>query len=126
MLGHALGQLAEVAAHVGECGAGAQQVGGQGVAGLVGDVRAAEVEVGDPGPEALVEVSIGDRLAAVGVADAGREQGQAGAFRSRWSPAVALFEELECLGASGVEALVDGLGDADALVVVADLGLVVL
>ncbi|AIV32119.1 hypothetical protein NI25_00030 [Streptomyces sp. CCM_MD2014] len=125
MLGHAFGELAEVAADVGECGAGAQQVGSEGVAGLVGDVGAAEVEVGDPGLEALVEVSVGDRLSAVGVADAGGEQGQAGAFSGCWGAAVAFFEELECLGAAGIEALVDGLGDADALVVVADLGLVV-
>ncbi len=110
---------------MGECGAGAQQVGGQGVTGLVGDVGAAEVEVGDPGLEALVEVAVGDRLSAVGVADAGGEQGQAGAFSGCWGAAVAFFEELECLGAADIEALVDGLGDADALVVVADLGLVV-
>lgn len=53
------------------------------------------------------------------------EQGQVRAFGGRWDVAVALFEELECLGAAGIEAVVDGLGDADVLVVVADLGLVV-
>ncbi|WP_436950011.1 hypothetical protein [Streptomyces sp. SudanB52_2052] len=54
-----------------------------------------------------------------------REGNKAGAFGSRWNAAVAFFEELECLGSAGIDALVHGLGDADALVVVPDLGLVV-
>ncbi|WP_208639395.1 hypothetical protein [Streptomyces bobili] len=56
---------------------------------------------------------------------AGGEQSQAGAFSGCRGAAVALFEAVESLGAAGIEALVDGLGDADALVAVADLGLVV-
>ena len=47
VLGHAVGDVAEVAADVGQARAVPQQAGGQRVPGLVGDV-AAEVELGDP------------------------------------------------------------------------------
>jgi hypothetical protein len=46
-LRHFLGDMAEVTADVGQGGAGAQQAGSQGVAGLVGDLTA-DVEVVDP------------------------------------------------------------------------------
>jgi hypothetical protein len=47
VLGHPVGDLAEVAADVGQGGAVPKQVGGQGVAGLVWD-HAAKVELVDP------------------------------------------------------------------------------
>ena len=52
VLGHPLGDLAEVAADVGQARPGPQQAGGQRVPGLVGD-PAADVELVDPGLKPL-------------------------------------------------------------------------
>jgi hypothetical protein len=54
MLGHPLGDLAEVSADVRQARPGPQQAGGQRVAGLAGNPPA-DVEIVDPALEALVE-----------------------------------------------------------------------
>jgi hypothetical protein len=82
VLGHAVGDLTEVAADVRQARAMPQQPGGQRVPGLVGDVVTAEVKLGDPAAEAGVEPGVGQRAAAVGVDDVGGEQGQVSAFSS--------------------------------------------
>lgn len=96
VFGHAVGDLAEVAADVAEAGTGPQQVGGHGVPGLVRHVLA-EVEGLDPGPESAVEPLVGQRDGAVGVAVGGGEQGEPGALRAGRSAAVPGGEQVEGL-----------------------------
>jgi hypothetical protein len=60
VLGHSVGDVAEVAADVGQRGAVAQQSGGQGVSGLVSD-DGAKVELGDPLAEPGLEPVVGHR-----------------------------------------------------------------
>ena len=123
-LRHFLGDMAQVAADVGQAGAGAQQAGGQGVAGLVGHL-AADVEAVDPVLEALVEPLVGQGVLAVAVAEDRGEQRHRSAFLRGGRAVVALLEQGQCLALAGLEHLAGPLGDADRLVVVADLGLVV-
>ncbi|GAA2986839.1 hypothetical protein GCM10020227_64540 [Streptomyces flavovirens] len=59
VLGHAVGDLAEVTADVRQARAVPQQPGGQRVPGLVGDVVTAEVKLGEPTAEAGVEPGVG-------------------------------------------------------------------
>src|SRR5579859_2234103 len=59
------------------------------------------------------------------VADGGGKQGQPGAFALAWRAAVVVFEPVQRLALPFGDPLVDVVGDADRLVVVADLGLVV-
>ncbi|OIJ95001.1 hypothetical protein BIV23_35680 [Streptomyces monashensis] len=126
MLGHAVGDLAEVAADVSQGRAVPQQPGGQGVPGLVGDVVSAEVEAGDPGAEAGVEPGVGQGAAAVGVEDVGGEQGQVSALSSSGRAASVTFGEVgQGLLAAFFEPVKEVVGDADGRVQVADLGLVV-
>jgi hypothetical protein len=116
--------MAQVAADVRQAGPGAQQAGGQGVAGLVGHL-AADVEAVDPGLEAPVEPVVGQGVSAVAVAEVSGEQRHQGAFLASGRPVVALLEQVQGLALAGLDHLADRLGDADRLVVVADLGLVV-
>ena len=124
VLGHAVGDLAEVAADVGQGRAVRAAGWWPGCAGPGGG-RTAEVEVGDPGAEAGVEPGVGQGASAVGVADVGGEQRQLGAFGGGGWAAVAFGEECQGLALAFFEPLVEMLGDADGRVVVADLGLVV-
>lgn len=124
VLGHPLGDLAEIAADVGQARAGAQQVGGQGVAGLMSDV-VAEVETVDPGAESGPEPVVGQRGRSVGVADRAGKQRHSGTFGAgRWA-AVPGEEVVHGLALAFGQDLVESFGDADRGVVVADLGLVV-
>lgn len=124
VLGHAIADLSKVAADVGQAGTGAEQVGRERVTGLVGH-GLAEVECVHPVGEVAVEERVADGFALVGVADIGREQGDGGSFVGSGHPAVAVLEANQGFAAALVESAVEGLGDADAFVVVADLGLVV-
>lgn len=64
--GHAVGDLTEVSAAVGQARASPQESSGQGVPGLVSDAVTTEIEVGDPVAEAGVEPGVGQGTAAVG------------------------------------------------------------
>ena len=124
MFGHPVADLAEIPADVGQGRAVAEQVGGQGVPGLVRDVMA-EVHGVHPGPEPAVEPLVGQRHRPV-VAAVGRgEQGEPGALRTGRPVAVAGGETVQGLALAFGEDLVEPFGDADRGVVVADLGLVV-
>ena len=114
--------MAQEAADVGEAGAGAQQAGGQGVPGLVGHL-AADVEAVDPVLEALVEPLVGQGDLAVAVAEDRGEQCHRSAFLQGGRPVVPLLEHGEGLALAALEHLMGPLGDADCLVIVADLGL---
>jgi hypothetical protein len=92
VLRHFLGNLAQVTADVGQAGPGAQQAGGQGVAGLVGYL-AADVEAVDPVFEALVEPRVGQRMTAVAVAEVRGEQGHRSAFPGGGRPVVPFLEQ---------------------------------
>ncbi len=123
MLRHFLRNLAQVAADVGQAGPGAQQAGGQRVAGLVGD-PAPDVEAVDPVLEALVEPVVGQRDLAVPVAEVRGEQRHRGAFAGGGRPVVPLAEQVQGLALARLQQLAGPLRDADRRVVVADLGLV--
>jgi hypothetical protein len=102
-----------------------QESGGQGVAGLVGDV-APEIKAGDPCPEPVAEPARGHRLAAVEVAQAGGEQRHDGSFFGCClAPGVPVGEPREGRALPLDKPFIDCVGDADGLVVVADLRLVV-
>ena len=116
--------MAEVAADVRQARAGPQQTCGQGVPGLVGD-PAADVKIVDPELEAPVEPVVGQRLLSVSVALVGGEQRQLGSLVWRGRPVVARDEQGLGLALASFQKLVEPLGDAKGLVVVADLGLVV-
>jgi hypothetical protein len=88
VLSHPDRDVAEVTADVVQPGAVGQQPGGQGVPGLVGDVAGAEVELVDPVPEPVLEGSVGDRVAAVEVADVRGEQSHPRPLIRRWRAAV--------------------------------------
>lgn len=124
VLGHPLGDVTEIAADVGQARASAQQVGCQAVPGLVRN-PAADVELVDPQLEALVEPVVGQRRPSVTVALVGREQCHLGPLLRGGRPVVPSLEQLERLVLAGLQELVDSFGDAQGLVVVADLGLVV-
>ena len=102
----------------------AQQAGGQRVPGLMGD-PAAEVELVDPGPEPELEPLVGDRGGPVGVAVAAGEQRHAGPFGGRGGAAVPGDEPGQGVVPACGEPRGERFGDADRLVVAADLGLVV-
>ena len=102
----------------------AEQVGGQCVPCLVGDV-VAEVHGVHPGTEPAVEPLMGQRHRPV-VAAVGRgEQGQPGALLAGRPVAVAGGETIQGLALPFGEDLIEPFGDADRGIVVADLGLVV-
>lgn len=67
VLGHAVGDLTEVAADARQARAVPQQPGGRRMSGLVGDVVTAEVKLGDPAAEAALEPGGGKGAAAVGL-----------------------------------------------------------
>ena len=87
---------------MGEAGAGAQQAGGQGVAGLMGHL-AADVEAVDPVLEALVEPLVGQGVLAVAVAEDRGEQRHRGAFPGGGRPIVPLLEQVKCLALAGLQ-----------------------
>lgn len=89
MLGHTVGDLAEVAADVGQGRAVPQQPGGKRVPGLMGNAVSAEVEVGEPAAESCVEPGVGQGAATVEIEDAGGEQRQLSALSGSGQPAVA-------------------------------------
>ena len=105
MLGHPLGDMAEVAADVVKV---APAPGGwsPGCGGPGGRRRPAQVRGRRSSLEALVEVTVGDRLLPVGVADPRGEQRQNGPLRPGGAAEPAL-EQRQCLGAARVQALVD-------------------
>jgi hypothetical protein len=92
VLGHPLGDVAEVAADVRQARPGPQQVGRQRVAGLVRD-PAADVELVDPELEPLVEPFVGQRYLSVAVALVRREQRHSGTFLRGGRPVVAGLEQ---------------------------------
>ena len=124
MLGHPVRDMAQVTAYVGERRPVAQQVRGQRVPGLVGNV-VAEVHGVHPGPEPAVEPLVGQRHRAVLAAVDGREQREPGALPAVGPVAVAGGETVQGLALPFGQLAVEALGDADRLVVVAGLGLVV-
>ena len=109
---------------MGEAGPGAQQVGGQGVAGLMRHT-VADVEVSNPTSEPTVEPLVVERDGAVGVAVGGREQRQPGAFGVAGAAAVLGGEPVQGLALPLGDEVMQPLRDTDRGVVVADLGLVV-
>ena len=108
-----------------QAGAVAQQIGGQRVPGLMADVATAEVEFVDPVAEVAVEGGQADSLGAARVAVPRDEQRQRRAFGGGGWAAMPLDEPLDGLAAPRLQQLENRFGDADGLVVVADLGLVV-
>jgi hypothetical protein len=125
VLGHADGDVAEVAADVVQPGAVGQQPGGQGVTGLMGDAANTQVELVYPLAEPALESVVADRPGAVQVTDGRGEQGQPGAFSGARRAAVMVLEPVQRLALPFGGPLVDVFRDADRLVVVADLCLVV-
>jgi hypothetical protein len=107
-----------------QVGAVLQQVRGQGVAGLVGHA-VAKIESEQPLPEGTDEAAVADAPEQVAVSHPAREQRDGFAFRFRWRAAVALDEQGAGLGLSLLDAREEAFGDADGLVVVPDLRLVV-
>jgi hypothetical protein len=124
VFGHSLGDLAEVALDVREVRAVAQQVGCERVPGLVGDA-VAEVELVDPAAEQRVEPAVADALAGVEVGLLPWEERQGRAFVIGGWSAVEFEEPGDGLGLASFDPLVQPFGNADGLVEVADLGLVV-
>src|SRR6266487_262574 len=121
---HPVADPPQVAADVGQGRAMAEQAGGQGVPGLVGDV-VAEVHAVDPGPEPAVEPLMSQRNGSVLAAVDRGEQGKAGALLPGRAVAVAGGEAVQGLALPFGEQVIEAFGDADRGVVVADLGLVV-
>jgi hypothetical protein len=80
VLGHLLGDLPQVALHVDQVGAVLQQVGGQGVPGLMGDA-VTEVEGDQPFPEGIEEPTVADAPEQVAVTHPARKQRDGFALR---------------------------------------------
>jgi hypothetical protein len=87
VLGHPIGHVPEVAADVRQARAGPQQVGGQGMPGLMRD-EMTDVQLFDPLPKSLAEPGVRTRPCPVGIAHRGWEEGHGGAFRWGGSPSV--------------------------------------
>ena len=101
-----------------------EQVGRQGVPGLVRD-EMAEVHGVHPGPEPAVEPLVSERHRSVVAAVDRGEQCELGALRAGRPVAVAGGEPVQGLALAFGENIVETFGDPDRGVVVADLGLVV-
>src|SRR2546430_17354948 len=84
-----------------------------------------EVQAVDPGSEAAVEPLVGKGNGAIGVAVCRGEQGQPGTLGAGRAVAVFGGEAVQRLALPLGEDVVEPVGDTDAGVVVADLGLVV-
>ena len=124
VLGHPVGDVPEVAADVAEGRAVAQQAGGQRVPGLVGN-PAADVELIDPGPEPEVEPLVGYCGGPVRVAVTAGEQRHRRPLSGGGGAAVPGNEPGHGDFPPRGQPPGQRLGDADRLVVAADLGLVV-
>ena len=124
VFGHAVSDLSQVCADMGEAGAGAQKIRGQGVPGLMRNA-VAEVECCDPCLETFVKPVVTDCLGTVVIAMCSREQRQAGALGTGRSAAMMRGEAIQRLTLTFHDDVVQPFGDADSDVIVAHLGLVV-